>query len=146
MKSKQWRIVSRKQRTSGEIRYCSRCKRNVRFTDSGKIRQNANGKNIITFAIYKCGKGHTWNKKLAVSKVSAIHPNLFSAQRDQQDPEKTTIKMLNPLGLVDGTLAVGVGVGPMPDSHRLTTALIQQLYVRPLLPVCDGLKVSTPPQ
>jgi hypothetical protein len=41
--------------------------------DSGKIRQNANGKNIYTYAIYKCGKDHTWNRKLTTLKVTAMN-------------------------------------------------------------------------
>lgn len=45
-------------------RYCSHCGKVVNFKDSGVRRQNANGKNIFHFAIYKCEKDHTWNKKL----------------------------------------------------------------------------------
>ncbi len=69
MKSKQRRSLSLNGKERGELRYCSRCKTKVQFTDSGKIRQNANGKNIFVYAIYKCGKDHTWNKKMGVRKA-----------------------------------------------------------------------------
>ncbi|WP_207645377.1 hypothetical protein [Fusibacter sp. 3D3] len=32
-------------------------------------RQNANGKNIHHFAIYKCDSGHTWNQKIEQFKT-----------------------------------------------------------------------------
>lgn len=52
-----------------EERYCHNCGKKVEFSDSLKRRQNANGKNIYYFAIYKCAKGHTWNKSLNTFKV-----------------------------------------------------------------------------
>lgn len=69
MKSRQLRTASRRPVKSGITRYCSRCKGKVQFVDSGKLRQNANGKTIFTYAIYKCAKGHTWNKKLTIRKA-----------------------------------------------------------------------------
>lgn len=47
-----------------EKRYCHNCAKKVEFRDSLKRRQNANGKNIYYFAIYKCPNGHTWNKRI----------------------------------------------------------------------------------
>jgi hypothetical protein len=52
-----------------EKRYCHNCGKKVEFKDSLKRRQNANGKNIFRFAIYKCPKGHTWNKKIDTFKT-----------------------------------------------------------------------------
>lgn len=49
---------------TGEQRYCSHCKAVVAFSDSGKRRQNANGKTIHHYQIYKCPNDHTWNKKI----------------------------------------------------------------------------------
>jgi len=51
-----------------ENRYCHNCGRKVEFTDSGIRRHNANGKDIFEFAIYKCERGHTWNKMLGILK------------------------------------------------------------------------------
>ncbi len=45
-------------------RYCSGCGNKVTFYDSMIRRHNANGKKIFQYAIYKCEKGHTWNKVL----------------------------------------------------------------------------------
>ncbi len=54
-----------------ETRYCHNCGSKVLFKDSLKRRQNANGKNIFYFAIYKCPKGHTWNKQITSFKTMA---------------------------------------------------------------------------
>lgn len=51
-----------------EFRYCHNCGRKAVFTDSGLRRHNANGKDIFEFAIYKCERGHTWNKMLGILK------------------------------------------------------------------------------
>lgn len=40
-------------------RYCHNCGKKVLFTDSLKRRQNANGKNLYNYAIFKCSNGHT---------------------------------------------------------------------------------------
>ncbi|WP_232696653.1 S4 domain-containing protein [Brevibacillus daliensis] len=54
-------------------RYCKNCSDTVLFTDTMIRRHNANGKNIFRFAIYKCERDHTWNKKLAVYKAFTDH-------------------------------------------------------------------------
>lgn len=51
-----------------EYRYCHNCGNKAVFTDSGSRRHNANGKDIFEFAIFKCDKGHTWNKMLGILK------------------------------------------------------------------------------
>lgn len=45
------------------------------FRDSFKRRRNANGKNIYEYAIYKCERGHTWNKMLDVYKAADRRPD-----------------------------------------------------------------------
>mgnify|MGYP000942748465 CR=1 FL=1 len=44
--------------------YCPGCGRKVKFQDSLKRRRNANGKKVYEYAIYKCERGHTWNRLL----------------------------------------------------------------------------------
>jgi hypothetical protein len=58
-------------RVSPELikRYCRQCGRVVGFKDTLKRRQNANGKNIYEYAIFKCERDHTWNKKLRAIKA-----------------------------------------------------------------------------
>ena len=64
MKSKHINWVIQKKSVQEERRYCHNCGQRVVFRDSLVRRQNANGKNIHHFAIYKCERGHTWNKKI----------------------------------------------------------------------------------
>jgi hypothetical protein len=40
------------------------------FADSRKRRRNANGRIIYEYAIFKCPKGHTWNKKVSEYKAT----------------------------------------------------------------------------
>jgi len=47
----------------------------VLFSDSLKRRRNARGKTIYEFAIFKCGRDHTWNKKLSMYQVNQKRPN-----------------------------------------------------------------------
>lgn len=50
-------------------RHCSTCGRTTTFTDTGKKRRNANGKNIFEYIIYRCEKGHSWNYKIRQYKA-----------------------------------------------------------------------------
>ena len=52
---------------------CKMCGKVTIFTDTTIRRHNANGKNIYQFAIYKCSKNHTWNKKLDIYKSYTEH-------------------------------------------------------------------------
>ncbi|MTI65202.1 MAG: DUF1062 domain-containing protein [Firmicutes bacterium] len=54
-------------------RYCPRCKSKVTFYDSLLRRHNANGKSIFKYAIYKCSKGHTYNKIINRYKSSKVN-------------------------------------------------------------------------
>jgi hypothetical protein len=62
-----WNIKNNLEET--EERYCPACGKKVVFKDSLIRRQNANGKNIYHFAIFKCEKDHTWNKQLGIFKT-----------------------------------------------------------------------------
>jgi hypothetical protein len=66
-----WNVGDESENNSVE-RYCHNCGRKVLFTDSSIKRHNANGKNIYQYAIYKCPRGHTWNRKLAQYKAKAL--------------------------------------------------------------------------
>ncbi|MBF4694113.1 DUF1062 domain-containing protein [Fusibacter ferrireducens] len=69
IKSKHINWVIQTSGVSEVERYCHNCGQKVIFKDSLVRRQNANGKNIHHFAIYKCDRGHTWNKKIEQFKV-----------------------------------------------------------------------------
>ena len=64
-----WQLINNEREVKLK-KYCPHCKKTVMFTDSLKRRRNANGKSIFEFAIYKCEKDHTWNKKIAVYKAN----------------------------------------------------------------------------
>lgn len=59
-----WEIGSLRDETID--RYCSGCGGKVKFKDSLKRRRNANGKKVYEYAIYKCERGHTWNRLLDI--------------------------------------------------------------------------------
>jgi hypothetical protein len=65
--SLRWNLVSNEAQTLE--RYCHNCGKKVIFTDSKLKRHNANGKNIYQYAIFKCEKGHTWNKSIYIYKA-----------------------------------------------------------------------------
>jgi hypothetical protein len=65
-------------------RYCANCGKVVPFTDSGKVRRNANGKNIHIYAIYKCPKDHTWNKKIAEESAAAVAERERECERESE--------------------------------------------------------------
>ncbi len=70
-------------------RHCSNCGRTVRFTDTMIRRHNANGKNIYRFAIYKCEKNHTWNKKLEIYQAHTDHARVV--EKPSEPPSQLTI-------------------------------------------------------
>jgi hypothetical protein len=63
-------------------KHCSNCGKTVRFTDTMIRRHNANGKNIYRFAIYKCEKNHTWNKKLEIYQAYTNHSRVMEEEKD----------------------------------------------------------------
>jgi len=75
-------------------KYCPHCRRTVLFADSLKRRQNANGKTIYEFAIYKCDRDHTWNRKLSVyhaDQKDVGHPN-GPAKKEYGNPDAIQLK------------------------------------------------------
>ncbi|QUH21319.1 S4 domain-containing protein [Alkaliphilus sp. B6464] len=81
-----WNIYNGK--IDKEERYCHNCGKKVEFKDSLKRRQNANGKNIFYFAIYKCPNGHTWNKGIDTFKAKSGLENIdgdFMIQESKYD-------------------------------------------------------------
>ena len=67
-------MVLRQKREANTIkRNCKMCRKVTTFTDTTIRRHNANDKNIYQFAIYKCPKNHTWNKKLDIYKSFSDH-------------------------------------------------------------------------
>lgn len=85
-----WELVHEKANES-TIRHCPNCNGKVEFRDTSKRRHNANGRDIYEYAIYKCEKGHTWNKFLKTYKASGEYKPIESAAS-----EKGCIESINP--------------------------------------------------
>ncbi|SFD07952.1 hypothetical protein SAMN04488168_11717 [Bacillus sp. 491mf] len=78
-----WNLYKTELETTIE-KHCKNCGYTVIFTDTQIRRHNANGKNIYRFAIYKCEKGHTWNKKLRIYKTYTKHIETVNTFQEEQ--------------------------------------------------------------
>ena len=88
------------------VRYCSGCKDKVLFGDSLKRRRNANGKNIFEYAVYRCEKGHTWNKPLAAYKASEYEDPPVVTARQELAPERVCVAALRERGVSGVSIAL----------------------------------------
>jgi hypothetical protein len=80
-----WHVYEEIKQNSVE-RYCHNCGKKVLFKDCLIRRENANGKNIYRFAIYKCEKGHTWNKTLKIFKsYKNMKENVFVEKETEEN-------------------------------------------------------------
>jgi hypothetical protein len=74
MQIQQYSLELQQQTKADTIKkQCKMCGKVTIFTDTTIRRHNANGKNIYQFAIYKCPKNHSWNKKLDIYKTFSGH-------------------------------------------------------------------------
>jgi hypothetical protein len=76
-----WNLFAAEHDLSVE-KHCKMCGKSTIFTDTLVRRHNANGKNIYRYAIYKCGKNHTWNMKLSEYKSYPEHVRLFEPRKE----------------------------------------------------------------
>lgn len=67
-------------------KHCKNCGKTVPFHDTLIRRHNANGKNIYRFAIYKCEKNHTWNRKLRIYKSFTDHVKVYETKEENHLP------------------------------------------------------------
>jgi hypothetical protein len=80
-------------------RHCSTCGRTTTFTDSGKKRRNANGKNIFEYIIYRCEKGHSWNHKINQYKASESGQYALPENTGQNGNGNGSRQKIQPLAL-----------------------------------------------
>ena len=114
-----WYIYSNE--IHSEERYCHNCGSKVIFQDSLKRRQNANGKNIFYFAIYKCPKGHTWNKSIDKFKaISGLVNQPEEHAHKENEYEKLNIRRLKE----DGIEEIEILLEVMEDSARIDKFLL----------------------
>lgn len=111
--------------TAGDTveRYCSNCGRVVPFTDSGKVRRNANGKDIYAFAIYKCPKDHTWNKSLDYDPLAAERGELPAGAEPATAPGPVSLKELHD----EGYRVLAIHILRAPKGVRLDRLLARYL-------------------
>ncbi|WP_408009197.1 S4 domain-containing protein [Pseudalkalibacillus sp. A8] len=105
-------------------RHCSNCRKTVRFTDTMIRRHNANGKNIYRFAIYKCEKNHTWNKKLEIYHAYTGHARVVEEQKDQ--PCKLTTITLKDYQTI-GTEKITIKLADVNGKFRLDKIIAEQV-------------------
>jgi hypothetical protein len=106
-------------------RHCKNCGKTVLFSDTRIRRHNANGKNVFRFAIYKCEKGHSWNKKLAIYKSFSEHVEVL----DQELPMDTI--SLTPINVEEyrekGIKEVTITIDHAEGRFRIDKLLAEQI-------------------
>ncbi|WP_257350786.1 S4 domain-containing protein [Pseudalkalibacillus decolorationis] len=107
-----------------ELRHCSNCGKIVIFTDTMVRRHNANGKNIYRFAIYKCEKNHTWNKKLEIYRTYTCHARVVEEQlRETSQLTKIYVQEY----MKTGTEQIQIRLDGVEGKFRLDKILAEQL-------------------
>lgn len=107
-----------------ELRHCSNCGKTVPFTDTMIRRHNANGKNIYRFAIYKCEKNHTWNKKLEIYRTYTGHARVEEERNSQ--PTKISKILIEQL-VKEGIEQIQITLLGVTGSFRLDKILSEQI-------------------
>ncbi len=94
-----------------EMRHCPGCGKKTAFEDSGVRRHNANGKKITQWAIYKCEKGHTWNKTLghyraaqanAISDPGSLERHRYGRVEEVASIELSQSRLTEAAGILEG--------------------------------------------
>lgn len=94
------------------------------FTDTFVRRHNANGKNIYQYAIYKCEKNHTWNKKLAIYKTFSEHV----AETEDQKEEFSILSTIAISSLAEqGIKVIRIVLDDVTGIHRMDKVLANQI-------------------
>lgn len=107
-----------------EERYCPACGKKVVFRDSLIRRQNANGKNIYHFAIYKCEKDHTWNKQLGIFKaLSGLENNPQINENRVSDYEVLNLENY----LKEGIEFININIQSINSKERLDRFISDKL-------------------
>ena len=120
----EWRLHQQENRDQ-IVKYCPHCNRKVIFTDSQKRRRNANGKNIHEYAIYKCEKAHTWNRKLTQKKSCQIRHPANSQPRISVVPDNELINI--PLLKQQGYGVVEIVLVEVKGRWRLDVLLAENI-------------------
>lgn len=105
-------------------KHCKMCGKLSAFTDTFVRRHNANGKNIYQFAIYKCEKNHTWNKKLAIYKSFSEHV----VEIEEQNDESSVLSTISIFSLAQqGIKMIQIVLDDVIGKHRIDKVLANQI-------------------
>lgn len=105
-------------------KHCKMCGKLSDFTDTNVRRHNANGKNIYQYAIYKCEKNHTWNKKLAIYKSFSEHV----AEVEERKEESSILSTIPILSLAEqGIKVIHIVLDDVIGQHRMDKVLANQI-------------------
>lgn len=132
-----WEIL-KKQTVRSEVKHCKMCGRNSTFTDTNIRRHNSNGKHIYRFAIYKCEKNHTWNKKLDIYKAFRKHEKVYGREPIHQKSILTEIPVH--LYLENRVSEVHIMIKSIEGVYRIDSLLSQQIPDWSRTAVVDKIK------
>ncbi|MBW8351567.1 cytoplasmic protein [Bacillus sp. IITD106] len=105
-------------------KHCKMCGKLSVFTDTNVRRHNANGKRIYKYAIYKCEKNHTWNKKLAIYKTFSNHV----AEIEEQKEESSIMSAIPIISLAEqGVEMIHFVLDDVIGKHRIDKVLANQI-------------------
>lgn len=94
------------------------------FTDTNVRMHNANGKNIYKYENYKCGKNHTWNKKLAIYKTFSEHV----AEMEEPKEESSIMSAISITSLAEqGIKVIHIVLVDVIGKHRIDKVLANQI-------------------
>jgi len=117
-----WKLSQLPERTVKK--HCKMCGTLSVFTDTTVRRHNANGKNIYQYAIYKCKRNHTWNKKLAIYKTFSEHVVEIEEQKEDFSILPTiAISCLAEQGLK----VIHIVLDDVTGKHRIDKVLANQI-------------------
>lgn len=119
-----WEIL-KKQTVRSEVKHCKMCGKNSTFTDTNIRRHNSNGKHIYRFAIYKCEKNHTWNKKLDIYKAYRKHERVYG--REPINLNNTLTEIPIHLYLENRISEVHITIKSIEGVYRIDSLLSQQI-------------------
>ncbi|MGM0834630.1 MAG: S4 domain-containing protein [Bacillota bacterium] len=117
-----WKLSQIIERTVEK--HCKMCGKLSVFTDTNVRRHNATGKNIYRYAIYKCGKNHTWNQKLAIYKTFSEHV----AEIEEQKEESSIMSAIPIITLAEqGIKVIHIVIDDVIGKHRIDKVLANQI-------------------
>lgn len=119
-----WEVL-KEQKNPTEIKHCKMCGKNSTFTDTNIRRHNSNGKYVYRFAIYKCEKNHTWNKKLDIYKAHRKHEKVHG--KEFLNEESNMLEIPINLYVEEGISEIQIIIKKISGTHRIDALLSSKI-------------------